>query len=47
MKELGVGTFVEVGAGSALTGMIRRIDQDLVGYSVQSADDIDEFIDSN
>ena len=44
MKELGVDTFVEVGAGRALTGMIRRIDQNLVRYSVQSADDIVEFI---
>ena len=31
MRDLGVVTFMEVGAG-ALTGMIRRIDRELTGY---------------
>ena len=46
MRELGVDTFVEVGAGKVLTGMIRRIDKDLAGISVQSVDDIDAFASS-
>jgi len=46
MRELGVDTFVEVGTGKVLTGMIRRIDKELAGMSVQSADDIDAFISS-
>ena len=43
MRELGVDTFVEVGSGKVLTGMIRRIDKELTSLSIQSADDIDEF----
>ena len=43
MRELGVDTFMEVGAGKVLTGMIRRIDKELTSLSIQSADDIDEF----
>ena len=46
MKELGVDTFVEVGTGKVLSGMIRRIDKELAGMSVQSADDIDAFLSS-
>ena len=46
MRELGVDTFVEVGTGKVLTGMVRRIDKELAGMSVQSADDIDAFISS-
>ncbi len=46
MRELGVVTFMEVGAGKVLTGMIRRIDRELTGLSVQSADDIDAFASS-
>ncbi|MEK9678830.1 MAG: ACP S-malonyltransferase [Rhodospirillaceae bacterium] len=43
MKDMGVTTFVEVGAGKVLTGMIRRIDSDLSGVSVQSLEDIEAF----
>ena len=44
MKRLGVDTFVEVGVGRVLTGMVRRIDNGLHGISIQSADDIEEFL---
>ena len=44
MKELGVDTFVEVGAGKVLTGMIRRIDKELTGVYIQSAEDLDGFV---
>ena len=46
MRELGVDTFVEVGSGKILTGMVRRINKDLTGISVQSAEDIDTFVSS-
>ena len=46
MRGLGVDTFIEVGAGKVLTGMIRRIDRELTSLSVQSADDIDAFASS-
>ena len=46
MKKLGVHTFVEVGVGKVLTGMVKRIDRELKGLSIQSADDIDEFLNS-
>ncbi len=44
MRELGVNTFVEVGAGKVLSGMIRRTDKELTALSVQSAEDIDAFL---
>ena len=47
MRELGVDTFMEVGAGKVLTGMNRRIDKGLTSLSVQSADDIDAFASSH
>lgn len=43
MHALGVETFVEVGAGKVLTGMVRRIDKNLTTFSIQSADDINAF----
>ena len=46
MNTLGVDTFVEVGAGNVLTGTIRRIDKELKGFVIQSADDIDAFLSS-
>jgi len=46
MKELGVNDFVEVGVGRVLTGMVRRVNKDLNGIAIQSADDIEEFLNS-
>ncbi len=44
MKDHGVDTIVEVGAGKVLTGLARRIDRDLNGVSVQTPADIEAFI---
>ncbi|MBT3991654.1 MAG: ACP S-malonyltransferase [Rhodospirillaceae bacterium] len=44
MKENGVDTFVEIGAGKVLTGLARRIDRDLTGISIQTPADIEEFL---
>ena len=46
MQQLGVGTFVEVGVGKVLTGMVKRIDRELKSLSIQSAEDVDEFLNS-
>ena len=46
MKELGVHTFVEVGVGKVLTGMVKRVDKNLKGMSIQSPNDIDKFFNS-
>jgi len=44
MKELGVDTLVEVGAGKVLTGLTRRIDRDLSGMAVGTPDDVEAFL---
>ena len=44
MKELGVDTVVEIGAGKVLSGLIRRIDRDLTGMAVGSPEDVEGFL---
>ena len=44
MRDAGVGTVVEIGAGKVLTGLARRIDPDLVALSVESPDDVDALL---
>lgn len=44
MKEQGVDTLIELGAGNVLTGLTRRIDRELTGRSVQGPDDIEELL---
>jgi [acyl-carrier-protein] S-malonyltransferase len=34
--EQGVGRFIEIGSGSVLTGLLRRIDRDVTGISIDS-----------
>jgi [acyl-carrier-protein] S-malonyltransferase len=43
MRDNGVDTVVEIGAGKVLTGLSRRIDRDLTGISVQTPDDLEAF----
>ncbi len=43
MKEAGVTTLIEAGAGKVLTGLAKRIDGGLTGISLQSPQDIDAF----
>jgi [acyl-carrier-protein] S-malonyltransferase len=40
LRDLGVRTFVEIGPGSVLAGLIRRIDRSLASVSVSGPDDI-------
>jgi [acyl-carrier-protein] S-malonyltransferase len=44
MKEQGVDTMVEIGAGKVLSGLGRRIDADLSGMSVGTPETIEEFL---
>ena len=44
MKEQGVDTLIELGAGNVLTGLARRIDRELTGRSIQSPDDIEALL---
>ena len=44
MKEQGVDTLIELGAGKVLGGLTRRIDREMTGRSVQGPDDIDDLL---
>ncbi len=46
MKENGVDTLIEVGAGKVLTGLTRRIDRELTGIAVGTPGGIEEFLKS-
>lgn len=44
LKQKGLTTLVEIGSGKVLTGLVRRIDPDLTGVSIQGPADIEAFI---
>jgi len=44
MKDLGVTTLIEVGAGKVLTGLTKRIDKEIAGVSLQTPEDIEAFL---
>lgn len=44
MAADGAGTFVELGAGRVLTGLLRRIDRSLTGSAIGGPDDIAAFM---
>lgn len=44
MKEQGVDTLIELGAGKVLGGLTRRIDREMTGRSVQGPDDIEDLL---
>ncbi len=46
MKALGVDTLVELGAGTVLTGLTRRIDKELTAVSVSDPDGVDSFLET-
>jgi len=43
MKESGVDTLIELGAGKVLSGLAKRINGDLTGISLQTPQDIEAF----
>lgn len=46
MKREGVSELVEVGSGKVLSGLVRRIDREMTGKSINSPADIEEFLKS-
>ncbi len=46
MAGQGIGTLVEIGTGKVLTGMARRIHEDLSGVAINGPDDIESFLGS-
>jgi [acyl-carrier-protein] S-malonyltransferase len=44
MKEQGVDTLVELGAGKVLSGLAKRIDREVTGVSIQGPADIEAFL---
>ena len=44
MRDAGVDTLVEVGAGKVLSGMTRRIDPELTGFALGTPDEIESFV---
>ena len=44
MKEAGVDSLVELGAGKVLSGLARRIDRDLTGTAVGAPEDIEALV---
>lgn len=46
MSSMGVDTFVEIGAGKVLSGLVRRIDPEVSSLSISTPADIEEFLKS-
>lgn len=46
MKEQGVESLVELGAGKVLAGLVRRIDRELTGSAVNGPADVEAFLNS-
>ncbi len=44
LAQNGVGTFVEIGTGKVLTGMVRRIHKEAAGIAVNTPEDIDALM---
>ncbi len=44
MLELGVDTFVEIGPGSVLTGLVRKVDRSVKTYNVSDKESVLKFI---
>jgi [acyl-carrier-protein] S-malonyltransferase len=44
MCDLGVTTFVEIGSGKVLTGLLKRINPEAKGVSIGTLNDIEEFL---
>ena len=44
MKEHGIDTLVEMGTGKVLSGLVRRIDREITGLSVESPAEVEAFL---
>lgn len=47
MLAEGVDTFVELGPGGVLKGLLKRIDRSANGFSIETPDDVEKFIHGN
>lgn len=47
MRELGMESLVEIGAGRVLTGLARRIERDLAAEAIGAPADVDAFLKAN
>lgn len=43
MRKAGVTTFIELGSGSVLTGLLKRIDEGAVGYALGAPEDFEKL----
>ena len=46
MRDDGVDTLVELGAGKVLTGLARRIDRDMTAFAVETPADVEALLKS-
>lgn len=46
MLNIGVGTFIEIGPGKVLTGLLRRIDRTALAVNISGIEDIRSFVES-
>ena len=44
LRELGITSLLEIGAGKILSGMTRRIDKEIESASIQSVEQLEEFM---
>ena len=44
LRDLGVGTFVEIGPGSVLSGLVRRIDRSLSAMSISDPEGLERVL---
>jgi [acyl-carrier-protein] S-malonyltransferase len=45
LLELGVDTFVEIGPGNVLTGLVRKVDRSVKTYIVSEKESVMKFVD--
>lgn len=45
LLELGVDTFVEIGPGSVLSGLVRKVDRNVKTYALSDKDSVMKFVD--
>ena len=44
MRDAGVDTLIELGAGKVLSGLTKRIDRDLTSLNAETPDDIEAVL---
>jgi [acyl-carrier-protein] S-malonyltransferase len=44
MRDAGVDTLIELGAGKVLSGLTKRIDRDMTAMNVETPDDVEAVL---